>query len=571
MLNSASSQANSSGHDESVTLRVMVTSDLHGELSGFNYFSKQPTTAGLVHTAVLINEARKQAEHSILIDNGDTIQGSPLASWAIEQLEQTPNPAVQALNALRFDVANIGNHEFNFGLEPLWQSYAIAEAQVISANIHNVDAQANIPSWIKPYAMIERSVSWQGQTKVLKIAVIGVLPPQIMSWDQQHLQGKIAVSDSVAAVAATLNQVYRDEAPDLVVLAAHMGMPKHSLQTSDAEQTLWEIAGLAGIDAIVFGHQHEVFPGTSVYDQLPEVDSKQGRIRGIPAVQPGAYGSHLGIIDLNLVFDERTGWQVSSSVVDARPTTTAKDPLIWELVEPAHEATLAYVQQPVGATAVTFSHQTARLEATAAMQFIHEAQLWYARNIQDPEFQQQLNSYPLLSAAAPFFTAVRESDESYTLIPPGAVTLGDIGDLYRYPNTLDVVKVNGADLRRWLEQSGAAFQQNKQGWEQINPLVPSYDFDNLFGLTYRYDLRQPVGQRVVELRYQGADVAAEQNFLVVTNNYRAGGGGDFAGLDGSQIIYRSPDMLQSVLINYLASLPEQTYQSELQRFWEIKN
>ncbi|WP_417655736.1 bifunctional 2',3'-cyclic-nucleotide 2'-phosphodiesterase/3'-nucleotidase [Pseudidiomarina aestuarii] len=555
----------------SATLRLIETSDVHGEVTGFDYFTGAVVQRGLVHSAATIRDAKAEQPNHILIDNGDLIQGSPLASWA-QQHSPDQNPIIQVLNHLQFDVANIGNHEFNFGLDALWQTYAQADFAVISANIEALEsASTRFPKWLRQTVVLDRTLqASDGSMQPIKIGFVGVVPPQIMMWDQQHLQGKIRSQDMVIATARGVAEV-QEQGADVVVLVAHTGMPKNTALPTDAEQALHLIAQTPGIDAILFGHQHEVFPGTQVYDQLPNVDSVNGKIQGIAAVQPGVYGSHIGIIDLQLQHHDGE-WQVLSSHSEARPISAAKAKDIEALVAAAHQQTLEYVKQPVGTTAIDLDHRYARIQPTASLQFIHEAQLWHLRQIQDPEIRQQLGTLPVVSAAAPFVTALSEGDTSYTLIEAGAVTLGDIGDLYRYPNTLELVRISGRELKLWLERSAEGFVagQSESPFSYINTKIPSYNVDSFYGLEYQIDPTQPIGERITSLRYQGKPIAGEQLILVATNNYRAAGGGDFADLNGSQSIYRSPDEIQKILVDFVRQLPNQNYQPDLIKNWAIE-
>lgn len=554
----------------SLSIRLIETSDIHGEVTGIDYFTGETVQRGLVHTAALIRAAQAEQINNLLIDNGDLIQGSPFASWAQQQSAQ-PNPIIQVLNHLNFDVANIGNHEFNFGLDALWQTYSQAEFPVISSNLEAIaNAKLVIPDWLNKTLLLKRQfVADNGQSYPIKIGFVGVVPPQITQWDQQHLAGQINAIDITTATTQGVQQL-REQGADIIVLVAHAGMPKHSDQPTDSEQALHSAAQVAGIDAILFGHQHEVFPGTRVYDRLPGVDSEQGTIHGIAAVQPGVYGSHIGIIDLTLTRVDGQ-WQRHSSRSEVRAITNTVAEDIQRLMRSAHEATSRYVQQPVGRTRVDLDHRYARVEPTASMQLIHKAQQWHTQQISDPAIQAQLAQFPLVSAAAPFVAALTANDPNYTLIEKGSITLGDIGDLYRYPNTLEIVKISAAQLKQWLEGSALGFVagQAEQPFSFVNPAVASYNVDSFYGLEYVIDPKRASGDRIVAMTYQRQALDPKQQVLVITNNYRATGGGDFAGLDGSQSIYRSPDELQKIIVDYLHHLPEQTYQSETEYNWKV--
>jgi 2',3'-cyclic-nucleotide 2'-phosphodiesterase/3'-nucleotidase len=174
---------------------------------------------------------------------------------------------------------------------------------------------------------------------------------------------------------------------------------------------------------------------------------------------------------------------------------------------------------------------------------------------------------PVLSAAAPFKAGFGGPND-YTDVPAGPLAIHNAADLYLYPNTLTAVKVAGAGVKAWLEKSAQWFNRidpaRKEPQELINRRYPTYNFDVLQadssggGLTYAIDVTRPVGERIVDLRYGGKPVADTQSFIVVTNNYRASGGGGFPGLDGSNVVLFAPDANRDVLIDYVRAAREIT-------------
>lgn len=553
---------------ESITLRILATSDVHGHFTGFNYFSQRPEIKGIVHTAALIEQERASADINLLIENGDLIQGSPFTDYLVavatapEQL-----PLAKLLNSLEYDAVNLGNHEFNYGLEYLSQAYAGVSAPILSANLHAISPLAKQHLTHKQYVVVQKKLANNPASNVtINIGLVGVLPPQIMQWDAHHLTNHVRVEPMLDAAQRAVKAA-RNAGADIVILVAHTGMPKQSSDGRDSEQGVWELAQIEGIDGIIFGHQHEVFPGTDVYDNLEHVDSKNGTVFGIPAVQPGLHGEHLGIIDFVITYSqELESWVIQSKTARAERVTAARDKSLVTQLEPAHQATLAFMQQPIGHTQATLSQQLARIEPTLAMQLIHDAQLWYIERYAQANVL-PWTELPRLSAAAPFHAALSASDD-FTSIDAGAVTLGDIGDLYRYPNTLDVLVVTGSTLKAWLEDSASALQLGSEDdrWSWIKADIPSYQFDTFSGINYQIDPSQPIGQRV----QTSPEINDEQKYAVVTNNYRANGGGDIADLDGSQIIYSSPDQIQHILIEYLRSLGDEGYPANLRQNWKIE-
>ena len=554
--------ASSSAAAPSLHLRILSTSDVHGQFMGKNYFTQQPVAAGYAHLAKVIEEARAEADLHVLIDNGDLIQGSPMTDWMVTAAaSEQPLPLTQVMNALQFDVANLGNHEFNYGLDYLAQAYAGANFPLLSANLKPLTEAAKNKLKIAPWVMLEKQPA-QAWLPAVKVAVIGVLPPQIMQWDAHYLQHQVAVEGMYEAAQRSVQEAQQQGA-EVIIIAAHTGLPKNSRETHSSEQDVWSLAQIDGVDAIAFGHQHELFPGTDAYQLNPDVDSEAGTIHGVAASQPGAQGEYLGVIDLYLQWQQQQGWQVSRSKSHLRAAAATPDTSIQALLAEADEATMAYMKQPIGHTEVALSHRLSRLQPTTAMQLLHDAQRWYVERYLDgladessTGTEQPWQQLPLLSAAAPFFAATSAEEaaqQQFTFINAGPVTIGDVGNLYRYPNTLDVVKISVAQLQQWLETSAAALRvgSNEDPYSWVESQVPSYNFDTIAGIKYQIDVSQPIGQRVTIL-----DQIATEAVLVVTNNYRANGGGDFAGLDGSQIVFSSPDQIQHILIEYLKQLPQ---------------
>jgi 2',3'-cyclic-nucleotide 2'-phosphodiesterase/3'-nucleotidase len=325
-----------------------------------------------------------------------------------------------------------------------------------------------------------------------------------------------------------------------------------------------------GIDALLLGHSHAIFPNPgdakSRYARMPEVDNQRGFVRGVPAVMGNYFGKNIGVIDLALVY--RDGhWQVDReathsgvrSVKNADGSYVASDAAIGPLVEHEHEGAVAYVKTPIGRSDYPITSYFVMAGDTSAQTIVNRAQRDYVEKYiktNTPE----LVGVPVLSAASPFKAGFGGA-EDFTDVPAGALAINNAADLYLYPNTLSAVKVDGAGVKAWLEKSANWFNRidpaKREAQELVNSHYPTYDFDVLQGdLTYSIDVTQPVGERIVDLRHHGAPVKNDQAFVVVTNNYRASGGGRFPGLDGKSIVISAPDGNREVLIAYIRSQGE---------------
>ena len=356
-----------------------------------------------------------------------------------------------------------------------------------------------------------------------------------------------------------------------MVAIAHSGFERGETPRF-AENSVARLAEVPGIDAILFGHSHGEFPGP-FFANYPKVDLARGTINGVPAVMPGFFGDKLGVIDL--VLDNSSGpWRV----VDGRSALRAvydrttrqplvdADPMVAALIAPEHAATLRYVRGEVAKTSAPLTSYFAQVADDPSVQLINKAQLRYARRaLQGTEFE----GLPLLSAASPFKAGGRMGWTYYTDIPAGTLSIRHIADLYAYPNTIKAVRISGAQVREWLEMSAGQFNRidpaGPAEQDLVNPAFPAYNFDTLAGVSYQIDLSQPArysrdgkrvapqAHRIQALQYQGKPIDDGARFVVVTNNYRASGGGSFPGLDGKNIIMDAPDENREALIQYLRS------------------
>ncbi|EAO9476647.1 bifunctional 2',3'-cyclic-nucleotide 2'-phosphodiesterase/3'-nucleotidase [Salmonella enterica] len=556
-----------------VDLRIMETTDLHSNMMDFDYYKDTATEKfGLVRTASLIHAARNEVKNSVLVDNGDLIQGSPLGDYmAAKGLKDGDiHPVYKALNTLDYAVGNLGNHEFNYGLDYLHNALAGAKFPYVNANIIDVKTQKPL---FTPYLIKETSViDKDGKPQTLKIGYIGFVPPQIMIWDKANLSGKVTVND-ITETARKYVPEMREKGADIVVVIAHSGLsadPYHSM----AENSVYYLSEVPGVDAIMFGHAHAVFPGKDFAD-IKGADIAKGTLNGIPAVMPGMWGDHLGVVDLVLNNDSGK-WQVTQAKAQARPiydaaakkSLAAEDSKLVDILKADHDATREFVSKPIGKSADNMYSYLALVQDDPTVQVVNNAQKAYVEHfIQgDPD----LAKLPVLSAAAPFKVGGRKNDPaSFVEVEKGQLTFRNAADLYLYPNTLVVVKARGKEVKEWLECSAGQFNQidihsNKPqsliNWDGFR----TYNFDVIDGVNYQIDVSQPArydgecqmvnpqAERIKNLTFNGKPVDPNATFLVATNNYRAYGG-KFAGTGDSHIAFASPDENRAVLAAWIGA------------------
>ncbi|MEH7274024.1 bifunctional 2',3'-cyclic-nucleotide 2'-phosphodiesterase/3'-nucleotidase [Neobacillus vireti] len=571
-------------------LRLMETTDIHTNLLNYDYYKNADyQKVGLASTAALVEAARAEAANSVLVDNGDLIQGTPLGTYKakIDPLKDGEvHPVFKAMNQMNYDIATLGNHEFNYGLDFLDEAYDDANFPVINANVYVDDHDTNPDNdenKFTPYKIINKKVvDEQGKKHVIKVGFIGFVPPQINEWDKANLDGKVIAKDIVATAQKFIPQM-REEGADVIVAMTHSGF---SGNKDNSEDVIYALSEVQGIDAITFSHTHKLFPAksTAALDglfkgadglPLPGVDNAKGTINGVPAVQAGYGGGSLGIIDLSLK-KEKGKWSVvnSQSLTREISSPTQVNPVqsIVDAVKADHEATVAYVNTPIGKTTDDIHSYFSLVQDDPSIQVVTNAQKWYVEKYiaqSKPEYQ----DLPILSVGAPF-KAGRNGVAEYTEIQKGDLTIRSAGDLYLYDNTLKAIKIKGSVVKEWIEMTAGKFNTidpNKTEEQALlNPAFAVYNFDVIDGVQYQIDVTAPAkyapngslinqdSSRVVNLTYNGQPVDPNQDFIVVTNNYRAGGGGNFPGVKGSELVVDSADENRQILMDYITEMKEIT-------------
>ena len=555
---------------QTVDVRILATTDLHTNLVNYDYYQDKPVeTLGLAKTAVLIEKAKKENPNVLLVDNGDTIQGTPLGTYKaivnpVEKGEQ--HPMYAALQALGFEAGTLGNHEFNYGLDYLNRVIETAGMPLVNANVLDPATGKFI---YQPYKIIEKTFTdTQGRLTTVKIGVTGIVPPQILNWDKANLEGKVVVRDSVEAIRDIIPEM-RKAGADITLVLSHSGIGDDKYEKGE-ENEGYQIASLPGVDAVVTGHSHAEFPsgnGSGFYEKYPGVDGVKGKINGTPVTMAGKYGDHLGVIDLKLNYTDGK-WKVTDSKGSIRKVDTKSnvaDQRVVDIAKESHQGTINYVRQQVGTTTAPITSYFALVKDDPSVQIVNNAQLWYAK--QELAGTPEAN-LPILSAAAPFKAGTRGDATAYTDIPAGPIAIKNVADLYLYDNVTAILKVNGAQLKEWLEMSAGQFNTidptNPQPQNLVNTNYRTYNFDVIDGVTYEFDITQPNkydregklanpnASRVRNLKYQGKEIDPNQEFIVVTNNYRSNG--NFPGVREASLNRLLNLENRQAIINYILAV-----------------
>ena len=547
-------------------LTIMSTTDVHQYLMPYDYMANEPNEeVGFSKAYTVIQGIRENSENTLLVSNGDFIQGSLLGlhEYQIDPIQEGETQTiVKAYNEAGYEAAAVGNHELqDYPMDFFEKAVAGADFPFLAANIYMADNESE--HYVKPYTILDKQING----KNIKIGLVGFIPPQTMRWGKDNLEGNVVIKDIVPTAKEIIPEVR--EQSDIVVVLSHSGITSAPVDSYAArENASYYVAQIDGVDAMITGHHHNVFPDD--YKDLEGVDAEAGTVFGVPTVMPGSWGSSVGVIDLMLE-EENGSWTVTDHSIrhEAITKDTASSPVIEEIAKERHEATIAYVETPIGDTEIDITSYLARVQDSTVTQIVNEAQLWWAKD----EFSSgEYSDLPILSASAPF-QAGRESADYFTEVWKGDMTIGDVTDIYIYDNEISVMQLNGAQVIEWLERSAENYNQidpNKSGEQELlNPEFSAYNYDVIEGIEYQVDVTKPKGERIVNATYQGEPLSEDMEFLIVTNNYRAGGGGDFPPCVEEDPVYAPSGVTnRQVIVDYIQAKgtvnPQPTYN------WNIK-
>ncbi|MFB7995439.1 5'-nucleotidase C-terminal domain-containing protein [Streptomyces sp. NPDC056002] len=529
---------------------VMGTTDLHGHVFNWDYFKDAEysdpagNALGLSRISTLVEQIRAERgrRNTLLIDAGDTIQGTPLTYYFAKVDPITAkggpvHPMAQAMNAIGYDAVALGNHEFNYGIETLRKFESQCEFPLLGANA--VDATTERPAF-PPYFM-KRLRTPHG--KDVKVAVLGLTNPGIAIWDKAYVQGKLKFPGLEEQAAKWVPKL-RSMGADVVIVSAHSGASGTSSygdQVPYVENAAANVARLVpGIDAILVGHAHVEIPQQLVTNE------KTGK--AVVLSEPLCFAERLTLFDFDLVW-EKGRWSVESvraSLRDSR--TVADDPKITKLLKDEHAAVVKYVNQVVGRATVELTTVDARYKDAPIIDLINTVQADVVRKaLASTEYA----SLPVLSQASPFSRT--------STIPAGEVTIRDLSGLYVYDNTLVAKLMTGAQVRAYLEFSAEYFVQTAAGAVvDVDKLTnannrPDYNYDYVSGLSYDIDVAQAAGSRIKNLTYQGAALDDAQKFVFAVNNYRANGGGAFPHVASAQELWSESTEIRTRIAEWVTA------------------
>jgi 2',3'-cyclic-nucleotide 2'-phosphodiesterase/3'-nucleotidase len=498
-----------------VQIVILGTTDLHGNLYPTDYYTNKPDNRGLAKIATLIRQIRKDNANVMLIDSGDTIQGTPLEYYHNKKNNTPPDPMMLAMSELQYDSMTVGNHEYNFGLKVLEKARSEAKFPWLSANTYD---KATGQTHYQPYIVKE--------VAGVRVAILGLTTPGVPTWENAPNYVGLEFKEPLSEAKKWVPILRGKERADVVVIAMHMGLEEdlrtgelNPGQVQNENQAVAIAKQVPGIDLIFMGHTHRDVPSVV--------------INGVQLLQANYWGRHLARADLYLE-NEGTGWHVyaRSTRTIAVDDKVAADTELLKIGKPYDEETQAWLARPIGESAADLTATEATFRDTAILDLVQKVQL-EAGNAD-------------VSMVASFNEKAR--------IAKGPVTVRDISGLYIYENTLVVLEVTGQQLRDALEHSAKYFRPHEPGKsarDLVNEKIPSYNFDIAEGVTYELNLAKPLGQRIENQQFRGKPLLPDQKLRLATNNYRVNGGGGYVMYKGAPVVYRSSQEIRELIIDWV--------------------
>ena len=493
-----------------VDLRIAATTDVHGHIRGWDYYeNRADPDRGLARAATIVDSVRSANRgRVVLVDAGDMLQGTPLAYVAARLLQTGQNPIVAAMNAMRYDAAAIGNHEFNYGVPYLDSAVAQARFPLLAANV----SRAGQPHAYRSFTIVDRAG--------VRVGIVGATTPGSDLWDSSNLaKAKIHVGDIVPAVRAAVTQA-RDAGADVIVVVLHSGLDGPSsydtVSTGVAsENVAARVASeIPGIATVVYGHSHRENPGQMIGSTL--------------VIQPKNWATSVAVVNLPMTCSPNGSWtNAPATGVVIQSARRPEEARVVAAVRQAHRQTVRYVNSAIGSTPDTWRSDSARIAPTGITGFILDV-------------ERRAANADIASTAA---------FDLRSRLGPGRITVAQMAQLYPYDNTLRAIRVSGEQLKQYIEFSSRYYRTEADRSLVVDTSVAGYNFDVVSGVNYTIDVSHPVGERVTALTFRGRPVAAADSFTLALSNYRQTGGGGYAMLRGAPVVYDRQQDIRQLLID----------------------
>lgn len=503
------------------TFQIYYTSDTHGHVFPVTYASNSPENAGLLNLAAQV----EKDGNTLVLDGGDSLQGTPLTQYYLEHRGQWPiHPVAAAFNAMGLDYFTLGNHDFNFGYEALREYLEAMDGMCLCTNVEDLGGQLRIRPW-----------AVHTLDNGLRIGITGVVTDFVNIWEQPQNLERIRITDAFQAARAACAAL-RDQC-DVCVCIYHGGFEEDlatgQLLSDSGENIACKIARELDFDLLLTGHQHMVVEGVN--------------LSGTYAVQsPANAGQFLHMVGQ---WDGAKS-RFQSNLIPVGGTHPAEP---YQSLLPLENAVQHWLDQPIGVLSQAIPPE-GKLEAA----------------LYGSQVAALFNQVQLAETGADFSCTSLGNDPVGLSSP---VTMRGVTAAYLFANTLVVLEVTGEVLRQTLERCAAYFTlvdgQPQISQEFLLPKVEHYNYDFYAGLAYTFDLRRPVGSRVVRLTKLDGSPLGGGTFRLCTSNYRATGTGGYEILRKCPVLWRGGVEMPDLTTRYIQthSPMPQLHNVEMRVIW----
>ncbi|MBO4918530.1 MAG: bifunctional metallophosphatase/5'-nucleotidase [Erysipelotrichaceae bacterium] len=485
-------------------IRILMTSDVHACIVPYSYATKKEEQIGLAKAAHLIRRLRD--ENTIVIDNGDMLEGSPLSYYHFQKNREKKNPFSQLMNMTGYDFYNLGNHDFNFSEEVLFDHMNTLEMPCITANVRYQG---------KPLSEPYRILNIGGK----KIALFGVMTHFVPNWEKEENIRDLEFEDAFACTKRIVADIKEKEKADYIIGVYHGGMERDPQTGEETEVQTSENQGyrmcteIDGIDVLLCGHQHHPM---------------EGKLNDTVFIQPAQDGKQIALVEI----DED---DITAKLLE---TDDVAEQDILSFIQKEEEECQEWLDQPLGETAIDLNitdEDDARLHKSQVITFLNKV-------------CEDCSSADISGNA--LFLHARGFKKQ--------ITMRDLVSTYVFPNTLVVKEVTGRILKEYLEKC-AEFWDVQDGRIIVEkhhdfPTPLHFNYDMLDGIEYVIKVSNPIGQRITQLTRNGTDIKEGDVFTLCINNYRAAGGGGFTMLRDAKTVKEIQRNVVEIIADYITKV-----------------
>lgn len=524
--------------DKVVKLKIVETSDVHGNFYPYDFIRRQPASGSLARVQAFVRQERQRyGDNLILLDNGDILQGQPSAYYYNYMDTVSPHLTAEMQNYMDYDAGTVGNHDIETGRAVFDRWAADCRFPVLGANV--IDRSTGRPHF-KPYVMLER--------EGVRIAILGMITPAIPMWLSENLWPGLSFEDMEATARRWMPVIREQEKPDLIIGLFHAGKKAVLMGGKYRDNASVEVAcNVPGFDVVLAGHDH-----ARACFQVANADGDS-----VWVVNPANNAVTVGDVEVTLTLQDGkvTGKRVESRLTDVGALEPDRDFMVHFSAQ--YDTIQAFVSKKIGRFTRSISTRPAYFGPSAFVDLIHRLQL----EIGQAE----------ISLAAPLSFDAR--------IEEGDICVSDMFNLYKYENMLYTMSLSGKEIRGALEMSYALWTNQMQAPDDDLLLLrepsgqgkgaeertffrnPSYNFDSAAGILYTVDVTRPAGQKVTILSMaDGTPFDENRMYRVAVNSYRGNGGGELltrgAGIPQEKlkdrILFSTDKDLRYYLMQYIA-------------------